>query len=65
MNIAIITGASSGLGHEFAFQMDNIFHNIDEFWLIARRKDKREELSKMLRAETRMISMDITKESSL
>ena len=65
MNIAIITGASSGLGHEFAFQMDNIFHNIDEFWLIARRKDKMEELSKMLRTKTRIISMDITKESSL
>ena len=30
MNIAIITGASSGIGKEFARQMDSIFSNIDE-----------------------------------
>ena len=38
MNIIIITGASSGLGVEFALQLDNIFQKIDEIWLIARRK---------------------------
>ena len=39
MNIVIITGASSGMGVEYALQLDNIFHNsIDEIWLIARRK---------------------------
>lgn len=38
MNIILITGASSGMGVEFALQLDNVFHNIDEIWLIARRK---------------------------
>ena len=40
MNIIIITGASSGMGLEFALQLDEIFDSIDEIWLIARRKKK-------------------------
>ncbi len=36
MNIIIITGASSGMGLEFALQLDAIFDTIDEIWLIAR-----------------------------
>lgn len=41
MNIAIITGASSGIGKEFAFQIARRYASkIDEFWLIARRNDK-------------------------
>lgn len=40
MNIAIITGASSGLGHEFARQISQKYaSDIDEMWLIARRKE--------------------------
>ncbi len=35
MNIVIITGASSGIGREFALQMDGHFNSIDEFWLVA------------------------------
>ena len=38
MNIAIITGASSGLGREFALQLcHNYAAEIDEIWLLARR----------------------------
>lgn len=40
MNIAIITGASSGLGREFALQLcHNYAAEIDEIWLLARRKE--------------------------
>ena len=39
MNVIIITGASSGMGAEFALQLDHIFDSIDEIWLIARRKE--------------------------
>ncbi len=39
MNIIIITGASSGLGEEFARQLDRLFTHMDEIWLIARRKN--------------------------
>ncbi len=44
MNIAIITGASSGLGVEFARQVKDQFPELDCLWLIARRKDRLEEI---------------------
>lgn len=65
MNIVMITGASSGIGWEFARQMDASFNTIDEFWLIARREDKLRELSGHLRHKTRIIPMDITDEEAL
>lgn len=44
MNIAIITGASSGMGKEFTMQLAPILHKTDEIWLVSRRKDALEEL---------------------
>ena len=37
MKIAVITGASSGLGAEFALAIDKDPKGIEEIWLIARR----------------------------
>jgi NAD(P)-dependent dehydrogenase (short-subunit alcohol dehydrogenase family) len=62
MKIAIITGASSGIGMEFARQMDAGFKNIDEFWLVARREDALQELSAELNHVCRVFPMDITEE---
>lgn len=59
-NIAVITGASSGIGREFVLQMDRHFHNIDEFWLVARSRGKLKELAGMLRHNARIFAMDIT-----
>ena len=60
MNIVIVTGASSGIGQEFALQLDKLFHHMDEIWLIARRRERMEELSLALQTKTRIISMDVT-----
>lgn len=60
MNIIIITGASSGIGQEFAWQLDALFSNMDEIWLIARRKERLEDLSLTMRTKCRIIDMDIT-----
>lgn len=49
MNIAIITGASSGMGREFALQLAPILHKTDEIWLVARRKDVLDELALQIR----------------
>ena len=42
--VAIITGASSGLGREFARQIDQL-QQVDELWLIARNTDALRELA--------------------
>lgn len=65
MNVVVITGASSGIGMEFALQMDNYFTNIDEFWLIARSRDKLQEVAKELKHKTRILSMDITSDAQM
>lgn len=42
--IIIVTGASSGLGREFSLQLAQI-RQADEIWLLARRKEKLEQLA--------------------
>lgn len=65
MNVVVITGASSGIGMEFALQMDNYFTNIDEFWLISRRREPLQEVAKLMQHKTRILAMDITKDAQL
>lgn len=64
-NIMIITGASSGIGQEFALQIDTAFSNIDEIWLIARREENLKELAKVMEHDTRLITMDVTDEYAM
>lgn len=59
MKAAIITGASSGLGSEFARQLDNN-PDIDEFWLIARRREKMAALAGTLKTPCRILPIDLT-----
>ena len=60
MKIAVITGASSGLGAEFALAIDNEPKDIEEIWLVARREDKLKELSKRIKTKTKILPLDIT-----
>ena len=60
MNVIIITGASSGMGWEFARQLDQGLRTIEEFWLIARRGERLKDLSEKLRHKTRIFAMDLT-----
>lgn len=65
MNIAIITGASSGMGREFACRLDSLLGKTDEIWLLARRKDKLDELSAQMKTKTRAVTIDLTSEREL
>lgn len=65
MNIAIITGASSGLGKEFARQLDLSLGKTHEIWLLARNKESLEELAGSLRHKARVIAIDLTEEKAL
>ena len=56
--IAVITGASSGIGREFVLRLDEQ-QEFDELWLIARRKEKLEELADKTRATVRAIALDL------
>ena len=64
MKIAIITGASSGMGREFARQL-TAAEQFDEVWIIARRKERLEELKSELSQPVRVLPMDLTKEENL
>lgn len=63
MNIAIITGASSGMGKEFVIKADKRYL-LDEIWVIARRKERLEELSNLTRAKIVPLALDLTENSS-
>lgn len=65
MNIILITGASSGIGLEFAMQMDGAFAGIDEFWLVARSGEKLREVAKALVHKSRIFAIDVTKSEDL
>lgn len=60
MNIVVITGASSGMGTEFALQLDNVFDSVDEIWMIARRKEEMLKVAECMEHTTRILDMDIT-----
>lgn len=60
MSIAIITGASSGIGEEFAYQLDSS-KSCEEIWLIARRKERLEEVAGKLSTTSRIFALDLEK----
>ena len=64
MKIAIITGASAGLGKEFLKAAPGYFPEIDEYWLIARRQDRLEEAAKLVHKQCRIFPMDLTETDS-
>lgn len=59
MKIAVITGASSGMGREFVLQL-TAQQAFDEVWLIARRKEKLEQLAQELDVPARIVALDLT-----
>ena len=56
--IAVITGASSGMGREFVLALDRE-EKYDELWVIARRREKLEELAPLTRAKIRPIPLNL------
>ncbi len=63
MKIAIVTGASSGIGKTFCTMLSDYF-SFDEVWVIARRLDRLENLAKELPYKIRPISLDLSVQDS-
>ena len=63
MNIAIVTGASSGMGREFVLQLKN-YVQVDEIWAIARRQDALESLGAETEVPVRPVCLDLCREDS-
>ena len=63
MNIAVVTGASSGMGREFVLQL-NKYVAVDEIWVVARRTDALARLRDQVSVPLKIITLDLTKEES-
>ena len=63
MNIAIVTGASSGMGKEFVKQLSG-YVKVDEVWVIARREQALKELQALCPYPIRPLAFDLGKEES-
>ena len=60
MKIAVVTGASSGIGKEFFLSLKNRPEALDEIWVIARSREKLEELRALTEVPVRVIPLDLS-----
>lgn len=58
LKIAIVTGASSGMGREFALQIPQLYKNLDELWVVARRTDRLKNLQEQVKIPVRIFDGD-------
>ena len=65
MKIALVTGASSGLGREYVLEISRAEPGIDEIWAVARRADRLEELKAVSRIPVRPVPADLTREEDI
>lgn len=60
--IAIVTGASSGMGRECVIQLADRFAGLEEIWVVARRRNRLEELEKEVPVPLKVLELDLRDE---
>ena len=64
MNIAIVTGASSGLGGCFVHLLDEQ-EKLDEIWVIARREQRLNALKSQVKTPLRVLPLDLSDKAAV
>lgn len=65
MKVAIVTGASSGLGREFVKQIAEKYSKLDEIWVVARRENLLEELKNEIGDKIKIFAYDLADNNAL
>lgn len=60
MNIAVITGASSGIGTEYARAVNSMYPDVEQIWIIARRENRLIEIAQNIGEKVIALPLDIT-----
>ena len=64
-NIALVTGASSGIGKEFVREISKKYKGLDEIWVVARRRERLRELRKeIIGTRVRILPLDLMEQES-
>lgn len=63
MKIAVITGASSGMGRQFVKHLDN--EGFDQIWGIALNKEKLDSVTEEIKTPFRAFAIDLTKDEQI
>ena len=63
MKIAVVTGASSGMGREFVLQLTQ-YVEVEQIWVIARRAEALERLAKEVSVPLQVLALDLCREDS-
>lgn len=58
MKIAVVTGASSGMGKEFVLQLSQ-YVDVEQIWVIARRENALQQLQQEVSVPIRVVSLDL------
>ena len=65
MKIAVVTGASSGMGRESIIQLSERFPGLSEIWAVARREERLKELKEKIRVPLRIFPLDLCEDGAL
>ncbi len=65
MKIAIVTGASSGMGREMVFEIAYRFGGIREIWAVARREERLKEFDGRVPVPVKVFPLDLTADGGL
>ena len=65
MKIAIVTGASSGMGREMVYQLADRFAGFSEIWVVARRREILDTFEGNVPVRIRKFAIDLTKPEQL